>query len=173
MYNKSSGIMMGRYKWPHLVPLSTTKRPSELHESELNKCTENWWLVWIVGNDWSWYGDFYNLFTIFARLMFSDKHFLSIFYEVIWDLLNDDDSLHFFVPLRLRLSFRPIAWHEQTKADEKREQITRQSLWSDVIIRKKDDSSNFCGKIVLDCLTIEMTCRKRSLGELFDRCYLF
>lgn len=117
----------------------------------------------LFSNDWGWYGDFYNLFTIFARLMFSETFFpslVSFFYKVIWDLLNDDDSLHFSL---LFLLLPRCRWHEQSKnnnrehkafkrrkkeqeREREKEKLTR---WSDVIIRKKDDSSNFVGKLCL------------------------
>lgn len=92
-------------KWPPSLspPLRSIDRKNIRVVSWVNQKLMAWFLN-CFGNDWSWYGDFYNLFTIFARLMFSEKHcFLhsrslfhqKVFYKVIWDLLNDDDSLDF------------------------------------------------------------------------------
>lgn len=99
-----------------------------------------------------------------------------LLYRVIWDLLNDDDSLHFsytrfslFSPhpffarlSQLFFSLSVVAWAIEKKSpSESCTQVETEKLtrWSDVIIRKKDDLSNFCGKksryfCMLDCLTI-------------------
>lgn len=107
------------------------------------------------------------IFTIYSQFSlawcFSETFFPSLFISIkssgiYWMMMIHYISLLFFCLLHLL----PLSWHEQLKIKEKSdaekgEKLTRNSLWSDVIIRKKDDSSNFCGKIELDCLTIVMT----------------
>lgn len=69
-----------------------------------------------------------------------------------------------FSLVSLSYSSRSRSWHEQSKKKSPSESCTqveteKLTRWSDVIIRKKDDLSNFCGKksryfCMLDCLTI-------------------
>lgn len=73
---------MGRDKWPHIQVIEQQRDHPKLLYNE-SQWVSDWisepkiddWFE-LFSNDWSWYGDFYNLFTIFVRLMFPDKHSL-------------------------------------------------------------------------------------------------
>lgn len=82
----------------------------------------------------------------------------------IFPTLDSLSSFHPFFALLAQLFFSlsVVAWAiEKKSTSESCTQVETEKLtrWSDVIIRKKDDLSNFCGKksryfCMLDCLTI-------------------
>jgi hypothetical protein len=122
----------------HDPPLPTRTHPSHRQQSDHPSCSmpavSSEWISepkiddWfeLFGNDWGWYGDFYNLFKIFARLMFPE-HSSHLFTLRFFSIKSSGIYWMMMIHYIFRSSPPHVSrWHEQLKkksTQKKREKI--------------------------------------------------
>lgn len=155
-------------------PRAHSQSSATAQKGRLNEWTENWWLVWIVRHRAAkgWYGDFYNLFTerfslALARLMFFRNILRSISPATspcrITSLFSIKSSGIYWMMMIHYIYFSfPFGftgnWKKQHRRRREQKRRRKKNVEREVnknvcdrmwLSRKKDDSSNFVGKLCL------------------------